>query len=436
MSSIKKILSREIIDSRGIPTIETEVHLKTGFIGRASCPSGSSTGSKEAVELRDNDKNRFFGKGVKKAINFVNNEIANILINTDSSKQKDIDEIMIELDGTKNKSKLGANSILSVSLAVAKATAKENRIPFYKYISELYGIKKKFVLPLPMINIINGGVHAQNNIDIQEFMIQPVSAKNITEAIRMGSEIFHMLGTILKKKGLSTCVGDEGGYSPNLNSNEEALSLMSLAVEKSKYILGKDITFAIDCAASEFYNKKTQLYFLKNEKKKLNSKELTLFLENLTLKYPISSIEDGQDEQDWNGFIYQTKRLGNKIQLVGDDLFVTNEKIFKEGIKKGIVNSILIKLNQIGTLTETLKTIKLAQKNNYNTIISHRSGETEDTSISDLAVGTSSGQIKTGSMSRSERTSKYNRLIRIEENLNTNNSNFFDISKLQFFKKK
>ncbi|VFP78252.1 Enolase [Buchnera aphidicola (Cinara cuneomaculata)] len=421
MSKIKKLFAREILDSRGYPTVETEVHLTNGHIGLASVPSGASTGSKEALELRDGDKNRFFGKGVKKAVNYINNDISYALINKIPDNQTEIDHHMIKLDGTENKSKFGANAILSVSLAVAKSVASEKNIPFYSYISQLNKSSNNFSIPLPMINIINGGMHANNNIDIQEFMIQPIGAINIQQAIRMGSEIFHTLGTILQEKGYSTCVGDEGGYAPNLSSNEEVLSIISLAVEKSNYKLGTDITFAIDCAASELFDKKTKTYKLIHENKIFNSQEFTHYLEKLASKYPISSIEDGQHENDWDGFKYQTQVLGKKIQLVGDDLFVTNKKIFQQGIDKKIANAILIKLNQIGTLTETLETIQLAKKNKYSVIISHRSGETEDTSIADLSVGTSAGQIKTGSMCRSDRTAKYNRLIRIEESLHTIN---------------
>ncbi|VFP81557.1 phosphopyruvate hydratase [Buchnera aphidicola] len=432
MSKIKKIFAREILDSRGFPTIETEVHLESGHFGCSAAPSGASTGSKEALELRDFDKNRFLGKGVQKAINYVNTDINKELINKQSENQKEIDYLMIELDGTNNKSKFGANAILSVSLSLAKATASEKKIPFYSYISQINNTNNKFSIPLPMINIINGGMHANNNIDIQEFMIQPIGARNIRQAIQMGSEIFHTLGMILKEKGYSTCVGDEGGYAPNLKSNEEALSIISLAVEKTNYRLGEDITFAIDCAASELFDKNTKKYRLKNENKEFTSQEFTHYLEKLTNKYPIISIEDGQNEDDWEGFIYQTKILGNKIQLVGDDLFVTNKKILRKGIKNKVANAILIKFNQIGTLTETLETIYLAKKNNYSVIISHRSGETEDTSIADLSVGTSAGQIKTGSMCRSDRTAKYNRLIKIEESLKKQKKTFK--KKLNIFK--
>ncbi|CAL4326471.1 phosphopyruvate hydratase [Buchnera aphidicola] len=421
MSKIIKVIAREIIDSRGNPTIESEVHLEGGFFGCASSPSGASTGSLEALELRDEDKNRFMGKGVKKAVTLINEKLSNALKNKNAQNQKNIDQIMIDLDGTINKSKFGANAILSVSLAVAKAAASSKRMPLYEHIAEINNTKGMFSMPLPMINIINGGKHASNNIDIQEFMIQPISAKTIKDAIRMGCEIFHALGQLLKEKRMSTTVGDEGGYAPNLKTNEEAFSIIQDAIhKKTKYKLGEDIRFAIDCAASELYNKKNKKYELKGEKSDFSSKEFTHYLEQISNKYPIVSIEDGQDESDWEGFLYQTNLLGKKIQLVGDDLFVTNTKILKKGIKKGIANSILIKLNQIGTLTETLEAINMAKQANYNVIISHRSGETEDTYIADLSVGTSSGQIKTGSMSRSDRTAKYNQLIRIEERLGKN----------------
>ncbi|AHG59978.1 phosphopyruvate hydratase [Buchnera aphidicola] len=424
MSKIIKVIGREIIDSRGNPTVESEVHLEGGFVGLASSPSGASTGSLEALELRDQDKNRFMGKGVKKAVLLINENISNALKNKNAKNQKKIDSIMIDLDGTKNKSKLGANAILSVSLAVAKAAALSKGMPLYEHISEINNTAGLFSMPLPMINIINGGKHANNNIDIQEFMIQPVSAKTIKEAIRIGSEVFHSLGKLLKEKGMSTTVGDEGGYAPNLKSNEEALNLIQDAIHKTKYKLGQDILLAIDCAASELYNKDEKKYYLEGEQKKFSSKEFTHYLENLCNKYPIVSIEDGQNESDWEGYLYQTNILGNKIQLVGDDLFVTNTNILKKGIEKGIANSILIKLNQIGTLTETLEAIKMAKEANYSVIISHRSGETEDASIADLSVGTSAGQIKTGSMSRSDRTAKYNQLIRIEEILGEKNAPF------------
>ncbi|MGP1947086.1 MAG: phosphopyruvate hydratase [Arsenophonus sp. NC-PG7-MAG3] len=415
MSKIIKVIGREIIDSRGNPTVEAEVHLDGKFIGLASVPSGASTGSREALELRDGDKDRFLGKGVLKAVAAVNGEIANALIDQDAENQSNIDKIMIELDGTENKSKFGANAILAVSLANAKAAAAAKGIPLYEHISELNGTPGKFSMPLPMMNIINGGKHADNNIDIQEFMIQPVGAKNLKEAVRMGSEIFHNLGKVLKVKGMNTAVGDEGGYAPNLESTSAALSVIKDAVEIAGYALGKDITLAIDCAASEFYNRKTGNYDLKGEGKTFTSQEFTHYLEELTKQYPIISIEDGLNESDWDGFAYQTKVLGDKIQLVGDDLFITNTKIFREGIEKGIANSILIKFNQIGTLTETFAAIKMAKDMGYTTIISHRSGETEDVTIADLAVGTAAGQIKTGSITRSDRVAKYNQLIRIEE---------------------
>ncbi|CAL4324694.1 Enolase [Buchnera aphidicola (Protaphis terricola)] len=429
MSKIKKIKGREILDSRGNPTVEAEVHLEGGFIGLASVPSGASTGSFEAIELRDQDISRFMGKGVLKSVELINNEICHALINQNANYQDHIDQIMIDLDGTPNKEKLGANSILSVSLAVAKAAAASKKIPLYEHIAELNNSSGIFSMPLPMINIINGGAHANNNIDLQEFMIQPISAKSIKEAIQMGAEIFHKLGELLQKKGISTTVGDEGGYAPNLKSNEEALNIIQDAINHTKYKLGIDITLAIDCAASELYNKNNKKYNLKGEKKEFNSKELTHYFKKLAKKYPIFSIEDGQNESDWNGFLYQTKTLGNDIQLVGDDLFATNITLLKKGIKEGVANAILIKLNQIGTLTETIETIKIAKKANYATIISHRSGETEDTTIADLAVGTESGQIKTGSMSRSDRISKYNQLIRIEEQLGIKKAPFYSLKK-------
>lgn len=413
---IVKVVGREVIDSRGNPTVEAEVHLEGGFVGMAASPSGASTGSREALELRDGDS-RFGGKGVLKAVNAINNEIAPALLGKDASNQKQIDQIMIDLDGTENKSKFGANAILAVSLANAKACAAAKGMPFFAWIAELNGTPNQFSMPLPMMNILNGGEHADNNVDIQEFMIQPVGAKNLREAVRMGAEVFHTLAKVLKSRGLSTSVGDEGGFAPNLKSNEEALQCIKEAVEKSGYEFGKDITLAMDCAASEFYDKTQGVYNLKGEGKIFTSQEFTHYLEKLTENYPIVSIEDGLDESDWEGFAYQTKVLGDKIQLVGDDLFVTNTKILAQGIEKGIVNSILIKLNQIGSLTETLAAIKMAKDAGYTTVISHRSGETEDASIADLAVGTCAGQIKTGSMSRSDRIAKYNQLIRIEEYL-------------------
>ncbi|PAV02796.1 phosphopyruvate hydratase [Arsenophonus sp. ENCA] len=415
MSKIVKVIGREIIDSRGNPTVEAEVHLEGGFVGLAAAPSGASTGSREALELRDGDKHRFLGKGVLKAVAAVNGPIADALIDQDAKNQANIDKIMIELDGTENKSKFGANAILAVSLANAKAAAAAKGMPLYEHIAELNGTAGKFSIPLPMMNIINGGEHADNNVDIQEFMIQPVGAKSLKEAVRMGSEVFHHLAKVLKAKGMNTAVGDEGGYAPNLESNAAALAAIKDAIEAAGYELGKDITLAMDCAASEFYNQETGNYELKGEGKTFTSQEFTHYLEELTKQYPIVSIEDGLNESDWDGFAYQTKVLGDKIQLVGDDLFVTNTKILQEGIEKGIANSILIKFNQIGSLTETLAAIKMAKDAGYTAVISHRSGETEDATIADLAVGTAAGQIKTGSMSRSDRVAKYNQLIRIEE---------------------
>ncbi|WP_068871734.1 phosphopyruvate hydratase [Edwardsiella tarda] len=417
MSKIVKVIGREIIDSRGNPTVEAEVHLEGGFVGMAAAPSGASTGSREALELRDGDKSRFLGKGVLKAVAAVNGPIAEAIIGKDAKDQANIDQIMIELDGTENKSKFGANAILAVSLANAKAAAAAKGMPLYAHIAELNGTPGKYSMPLPMMNIINGGEHADNNVDIQEFMIQPVGAKTLKEAVRIGSEVFHNLAKVLKAKGMNTAVGDEGGYAPNLESNAAALAAIKEAVEKAGYVLGKDVTLAMDCAASEFYNKETGMYELKGEGKSFTSNEFTHYLEGLTKEYPIVSIEDGLDESDWDGFAYQTKVMGGKLQLVGDDLFVTNTKILKEGIEKGIANSILIKFNQIGSLTETLAAIKMAKDAGYTAVISHRSGETEDATIADLAVGTAAGQIKTGSMSRSDRVAKYNQLIRIEEAL-------------------
>ena len=418
MSKIVKVLAREIIDSRGNPTIEAEVHLEGGFVGMAAAPSGASTGSREALELRDGDKSRFLGKGVLKAVAAANGPIAEVLMGKDATDQAAIDQLMIDLDGTENKSNFGANAILAVSLANAKAAAASKGMPLYEHIAELNGTAGQFSMPLPMMNIINGGEHADNTVDIQEFMIQPVGAKSLREAVRMGSEVFHSLAKVLKSKGMSTAVGDEGGFAPNLESNEAALKAIQEAVEAAGYELGTDITLAMDCAASEFYNKEQGIYDLKGEGKQFTSEEFNFFLKDLVDKFPaIVSIEDGLDESDWAGFKHQTEILGDKIQLVGDDLFVTNTKIFAEGIEKGITNSILIKLNQIGSLTETLAAIKMAKDAGYTAVISHRSGETEDATIADLAVGTAAGQIKTGSMSRSDRVAKYNQLIRIEEAL-------------------
>ncbi len=415
MANIVKVLGREIIDSRGNPTVEAEVHLEGGFVGMAAAPSGASTGSREALELRDGDKSRFLGKGVLKAVSAVNGPIAEALLGKDAKDQAAIDQIMIDLDGTENKSNFGANAILAVSLANAKAAAAAKGMPLYEHIAELNGTPGVFSMPLPMMNIINGGEHADNNVDIQEFMIQPVGAKTLKEALRIGAEVFHNLAKVLKAKGLNTAVGDEGGFAPNLESNAAALAAIKEAVEAAGYVLGKDVTLAMDCASSEFYENGE--YNMKGEGKVFTSEGFSDYLAELCEQYPIVSIEDGCDESDWDGFAYQTKILGDKIQLVGDDLFVTNTKILAKGIEMGVANSILIKFNQIGSLTETLAAIKMAKDAGYTAVISHRSGETEDATIADLAVGTAAGQIKTGSMSRSDRVAKYNQLIRIEEAL-------------------
>jgi enolase len=417
MANIINVIGREIMDSRGNPTVEAEVHLEGGFIGMAAAPSGASTGSREALELRDGDKSRYLGKGVLKAVAAVNGPIADALKGKDALDQAKLDQIMIDLDGTENKAKFGANAILAVSLAAAKAAAAAKRVPLYAHIADLNGTPGVYSMPLPMMNIINGGEHADNSVDIQEFMIQPVGAKTFREGLRMGAEVFHSLAKVLKADGHSTAVGDEGGFAPNLASNEAALAAIKVAVANAGYELGKDITLAMDCAASEFYDKEANIYDLKGEGKKFTSEEFNFFLQGLTERYPIVSIEDGLDESDWDGFAHQTKLMGDKIQLVGDDLFVTNTKILKRGIDNGIANSILIKFNQIGTLTETLAAIKMAKDAGFTVVISHRSGETEDSTIADLAVGTAAGQIKTGSLSRSDRVAKYNQLLRIEEAL-------------------
>ncbi|ETX10731.1 enolase [Marinomonas ushuaiensis DSM 15871] len=417
MSLIVQVKGREIMDSRGNPTVEAEVHLADGSIGMAAAPSGASTGSREALELRDGDKARYLGKGVLKAVAAVNGPIAEALAGKDALAQAELDQIMIDLDGTENKAKFGANAILAVSLAAAKAAAISKKVPLYAHIADLNGTSGVYSMPLPMMNIINGGEHADNSVDIQEFMIQPVGAPNFREGLRMGAEVFHSLAKVLKADGHSTAVGDEGGFAPNLESNEAALAAIEKAVANAGYVLGKDITLAMDCAASEFYDKEANIYDLKGEGKKFTSEEFNFFLQDLTNKYPIVSIEDGLDESDWDGFAHQTKLMGDKIQLVGDDLFVTNTKILKRGIDNGIANSILIKFNQIGSLTETLAAIKMAKDAGFTVVISHRSGETEDATIADLAVGTAAGQIKTGSLSRSDRVAKYNQLLRIEEAL-------------------
>ncbi|MFT5879301.1 MAG: enolase [Moritella sp.] len=417
MSQIVKIIGREIMDSRGNPTVEADVYLADGSMGRAAAPSGASTGSREALELRDGDKARYLGKGVLKAVAAVNGPIAAALKGKDALAQAELDQIMIDLDGTENKALFGANAILAVSLAAAKAAAISKKVPLYAHIADLNGTSGVYSMPLPMMNIINGGEHADNSVDIQEFMIQPVGAANFREGLRMGAEVFHSLAKVLKADGHSTAVGDEGGFAPNLASNEAALAAIKVAVANAGYELGKDITLAMDCAASEFYDKEANIYDLKGEGKKFTSEEFNFFLQDLTKQYPIVSIEDGLDESDWDGFAHQTQLMGDKIQLVGDDLFVTNTKILKRGIDNGIANSILIKFNQIGSLTETLAAIKMAKDAGFTVVISHRSGETEDSTIADLAVGTAAGQIKTGSLSRSDRVAKYNQLLRIEEEL-------------------
>ena len=410
-SNIKKIIAREIIDSRGSPTLEAEVLLESGFSGRAAVPSGASTGSREALELRDMDPKRFNGKGVLTNVKYIETIISDALIGLDSNNRELIDNTLIELDGTENKTKLGANTLLAVSLANAKSSANNNNLPLYKNIKE----SKEYVMPVPMMNIINGGSHANNSVDIQEFMIMPVGASSLKEAVRFGVEVFHALGKILDSKKYITTVGDEGGYAPNLGSNKEALDIIMQAIEKAGYKPGEDILLALDVASSEFY--KDGEYDLASENKKYSSSEFIELMKSWSNAYPIISIEDALDENDWDGWAELTRELGSKIQLVGDDLFVTNQKILKEGIDKNIANAILIKLNQIGTLTETINAMNLASNNSYNSVVSHRSGETEDTFIADLAVAYSTGQIKTGSLSRSDRVSKYNQLIRIEEEL-------------------
>ena len=417
MSKIVKVLGREIIDSRGNPTVEAEVHLEGGFVGMAAAPSGASTGSREALELRDGDKARFLGKGVLKAIEAVNGPIAEALTGKDAKDQPAIDGIMIDLDGTENKSKFGANAILAVSLANAKAAAASKGMPLFEHIAELNGTPGVFTMPVPMMNIINGGEHADNNVDIQEFMVQPIGAKTFSQALQMGAEIFHALKKVLSSKGLNTAVGDEGGFAPNLSSNAEALAVIKEATEAAGYKLGSDVTLALDCAASEFY--RDGHYDLSGEGKVYSSEGFSDFLAELCDQFPIISIEDGLDESDWDGWKYQTEKLGDRVQLVGDDLFVTNTSILARGIEMGVGNSILIKFNQIGTLSETLDAIAMAKAANYTVVISHRSGETEDTTIADLAVATAAGQIKTGSLCRSDRVAKYNRLLRIEAELGT-----------------
>jgi len=414
MSGIAEIRAREILDSRGNPTVEVDVALESGARGRAAVPSGASTGTREALELRDGDRKRYLGKGVRKADANVHKILAPALLGKDAADQVAVDRAMIALDGTPNKGKLGANAILGVSLAVAKAASDEARLPLYRYL----GGANAHELPVPQMNVINGGAHADNNLDLQEFMIVPAGAPTFAEALRMAAEVFHTLKALLKKKSLNTAVGDEGGFAPNLGSNEEALALIVEAIEMAGYKPGRDLALALDAAASEFYE--NGRYVMKGEAQaQRSSEDMIKYYENLIRRYPILSIEDGLGEQDWKGWKMLTERLGDRVQLVGDDIFVTNPEIFAKGIAEGLGNSILIKLNQIGTLTETLETIEMAKRAGYTAVVSHRSGETEDVTIADLAVGVSAGQIKTGSLSRTDRTAKYNRLLRIEEELGT-----------------
>lgn len=417
MSSIIDIHARQILDSRGNPTVEVEVITEEGAMGRAAVPSGASTGAHEAVELRDGDKKVYMGKGVLKAVEHVNNEIAEKLIGRDVFEQNDLDRLMLKLDGTDNKAKLGANAILAVSLACAKAAAIEANMPLYRYVG---GVNAN-TLPIPLMNILNGGSHADNSIDFQEFMIVPVKADSFSQALRMGTEVFHHLKNVLKKKGYSTNVGDEGGFAPNIPSNEEAIETVLKAIEEAGYKPGKDIYIAMDAATTEFYDEKTGLYtFKKSDKREMDSAGMVAYWKQWTDKYPIISIEDGMAEDDWKGWAELTKTIGSNVQLVGDDLFVTNSKRLQKGIDKGVANSILVKVNQIGSLTETIEAVNLATRNAYTNIMSHRSGETEDTTIADLAVALNSGQIKTGSASRTDRIAKYNQLLRIEEELGKN----------------
>ena len=416
-STIYKIIAREILDSRGNPTIEVDVTLSDGSLGRAAVPSGASTGEHEAVELRDNDTLRYLGKGVKKAVKIVNTTIANEIIGLDALNQKNIDEAMISLDGTSNKSKLGANSILGVSIAVAKSASNSKKMPFYEYINQ----NKTYTMPIPMMNIINGGSHADNNVDFQEFMVFPIGARSFSNALQMGTEIFHQLKKVLKNKNLSTSVGDEGGFAPNLKSNHEAIEVILKAIDNAGYKAGKDVYIALDVAASELFDK--DKYIIKSENRSLSSDQMISYYQNIIETYPIISIEDGLDENDWGGWSLINEALGDKVQIVGDDLTVTNINRLQKAIDLKAMNAILIKLNQIGTLTETLDAIALAKKADFGAIISHRSGETEDTTIADLAVASGVGQIKTGSASRTDRICKYNQLLRIEQNL-SNKSNY------------
>ena len=420
MSKIKRVHAREILDSRGNPTVEAEITLENNIQSRASVPSGASTGDHEAVELRDKDLSRYLGKGVSRAVSNVNNIIAPELIGKDVLNQEGIDRLIINLDGTKNKSNLGANALLSVSIASLRAAAIYNQSYIYSLLSD----KNDFIMPMPMMNVLNGGSHADNNVDIQEFMIIPIGAKSFKQSLQMGAEVFHSLKSILKHKNLSTAVGDEGGFAPDLNSNEEALSLLSNAVEKAGYSLDKDIHFALDVASSELYDKDLKQYNLSSENQKFSAEDLINYYQSLCNKYPIISIEDGLDQNDWEGWIKMNNAIGQKIQLVGDDLTVTNTEKLQKAIDQEAINAILIKLNQIGTVTETLDAIKLAQDNRLGVVISHRSGETEDVTISDLAVGTSAGQIKTGSLARTDRVAKYNQLLRIEEQIKENSRIF------------
>ena len=415
MSKIADIKGFEVLDSRGNPTVMAEVILDTGEVGSACAPSGASTGSREALELRDGDKSRYLGKGVLKAVANINETIKPLLFEKEVADQRALDQLMLDADGTENKAKLGANAILAVSLAAAKAASAAKKVPLYAHIAEVNGTLGQYTMPVPMMNILNGGEHADNNVDIQEFMVQPVAAANFSEAMRTGAEIFHTLKKVLSGRGLNTAVGDEGGFAPNLPSNEAALEVIAEAVAKAGFSLGEDVTLALDCAASEFY--KEGVYNLAGEGATYNATEFADYLQTLSQKYPIISIEDGMDESDWDGWATLTQKIGDKVQLVGDDLFVTNTKILKEGIDKSIANSILIKFNQIGSLSETLDAIKMAKDAGYTAVISHRSGETEDTTIADLAVATAAGQIKTGSLCRSDRMAKYNRLLRIEAEL-------------------
>ncbi|PPE66990.1 phosphopyruvate hydratase [Caldimonas caldifontis] len=411
MSAIVDIVGREIIDSRGNPTVECDVLLESGVMGRAAVPSGASTGSREAIELRDGDKGRYLGKGVLKAVEHINTEISEAVMGLDASEQAFLDRTLLDLDGTDNKSRLGANATLAVSMAVARAAAEESGLPLYRY----FGGSGAMQMPVPMMNVINGGAHANNNLDLQEFMILPVGAPSFREAIRYGAEVFHALKKIIHDKGMSTAVGDEGGFAPSVASHEAAIQLILEAIDRAGYTPGEQIALGLDCAASEFY--KDGKYHLEGEGLTLSAEQWTDMLAAWCDKYPIVSIEDGMHEGDWDGWKHLTQRLGKQVQLVGDDLFVTNTRILKEGIDKGIANSILIKINQIGTLTETFAAIEMAKRAGYTAVISHRSGETEDATIADIAVGTNAGQIKTGSMSRSDRIAKYNQLLRIEEDL-------------------